>query len=316
MSSVRVRVPATTGNLGSGYDCAGMALGLYNTIELTETESGLDVVVEGEGAEAVPLDERNLCIVSARAVFDAADWRPAGLKARMHHAIPVSRGLGSSGVAIVAGAVAANALAANALAANALAANALARRPLGTSELLRICSDLEGHPDNVVPSLLGGLSVSGERAGTIVYQTFSVPSDLQAVVAIPEFTLDTKVARGVLPESVSMEDAVFNLCSVGLLVGGMASGNYALLREGMSDRLHQPYRQHLVPGLAEVTRDALDAGAHGAAFSGVGSTAIALATENHEGIGNVMVDAFARHGVTGQYRILPIDNDGCQVLSD
>ncbi|MXY98761.1 MAG: homoserine kinase [Gemmatimonadetes bacterium] len=306
MSSVRVRVPATTGNLGSGYDCAGMALGLYNTIEFTETESGLDVVVEGEGADAVPLDESNLCIVSARAVFNAADWHPAGLKARMRHAIPVSRGLGSSGVAIVAGAVAAN----------ALAANALAGRPLDTPELLRICSDLEGHPDNVVPSLLGGLSVSGERAGTIVYQTFSVPSDLKAVVAIPEFTLDTKVARGVLPESVSMEDAVYNLCSVGLLVGGMASGNYALLREGMADRLHQPYRQHLVPGLAEVTRDALDAGAHGAALSGAGPTAIALASENHEGIGDAMVDAFARHGVTGQYRILPIDNEGCQVLPD
>lgn len=306
MSSVRVRVPATTGNLGSGYDCAGMALGLYNTIEFTEMESGLDVIVEGEGADAVPLDEGNLCIVSARAVFDAADWRPAGLKARMHHAIPVSRGLGSSGVAIVAGAVAAN----------ALAANALAGRPLDTPELLRICSDLEGHPDNVVPSLLGGLSVSGEREGTIVYQTFSVPSDLQAVVAIPEFTLDTKVARGVLPESVSMEDAVFNLCSMGLLVGGMASGNYSLLREGMADRLHQPYRQHLVPGLAEVTGDALDAGAHGAALSGAGPTAIALATEKHEAIGAAMVDAFARNGVSGQYRILSIDNEGCQILPD
>ena len=113
-----------------------------------------------------------------------------------------------------------------------------------------------------------------------------------------------------------MEDAVYNLCSVGLLVGGMMTGNYALLREGMADRLHQPYRQHLVPGLAEVTRDALDAGAHGAALSGAGPTAIALATENQEGIGEAMVDAFARHGVTGQYRILPIDNEGCQVLPD
>ena len=301
MSSVRVRVPATTVNLGSGYDCAGMALGLYNTIEVTETESGLDVAVEGEGVDAVPLDESNLCIVSARTVFDTVDWRPTGLKARMHHAIPVSRGLGSSGVAIVAGAV---------------AANELAGRPLGTPELLRICSDLEGHPDNVVPSLLGGLSVSGERLGTIVYRTFSVPADLRAVVAIPEFTLDTKVARGVLPESVSMEDAVYNLCSVGLLVGGMVTGDYTLLREGMADRLHQPYRQRLVPGLAEVIADALEAGAHGAALSGAGPTAIALATEHHAEIGEAMVAAFARHGVSGQYRVLSIDNGGCQVLQD
>ena len=301
MSTVRVRVPATTGNLGSGYDCAGMALGLYNTIEFTETDAGLDLAVEGEGAGAVPLDDGNLCIVSARAVFDAADWRPAGLKARMHHAIPVSRGLGSSGVAIVAGAV---------------AANELAGRPLGTPELLRICSRLEGHPDNVVPSLLGGLSVSGERSGSIAYQTFRVPEDIKAIVAIPEFTLDTKVARGVLPDSVSMEDAVYNLCGVGLLVGGMVTGNYALLREGMADRLHQPYRQRLVPGLAEVIADALKAGAHGAALSGAGPTAIALATEDPGGIGQAMVNAFARHGVSGQYRILSIDNDGCRVLQD
>ena len=301
MSSVRVRVPATTGNMGSGYDCAGMALGLHNAIEFTETDSGLDVVVEGEGADAVPLDGGNLCIVSARAVFDAVDRHPAGLRARMHHAIPVSRGLGSSGVAIVAGAV---------------AANELVGRPLGTPELLRICSDLEGHPDNVVPSLLGGLSVSGERSGTIVYQTFSVPADLKAIVAIPEFTLDTKVARGVLPDSVSMEDAVYNLCSVGLLIGGMVTGNYALLGEGMSDRLHQPYRQHLVPGLSEVIADARDAGAHGAALSGAGPTAIALATEDHEEIGESMIAAFGRHGVSGKYRILPIDNDGCRVLAD
>ena len=301
MSSVRVRVPATTGNLGSGYDCAGMALGLYNTIEFAEADSGLDVTVEGESAAAVPLDEGNLCIVSARAVFDAADWRPSGLRVRMVHAIPVSRGLGSSGVAIVAGAV---------------AANELAGRPLGTSELLRICSDLEGHPDNVVPSLLGGLSVSGERSGAIVYQTFNVPVDIKAIVAIPEFTLDTKVARGVLPESISMEDAVYNLCSVGLLIGGMVTGDYGLLREGMADRLHQPYRQHLVPGLAEVIEAALGAGAHGAALSGAGPTAIALATEDHEGIGQAMIDAFARNDVNGLYRVLAVDNDGCQVLLD
>ena len=301
MSSVRVRVPATTGNLGSGYDCAGMALGLYNTIEFAETGSGLDVAVEGEGAGAVPRDEGNLCIVSARAVFDAVDWHPAGLLARMHHAIPVSRGLGSSGVAIVAGAV---------------AANELAGRPLGTPDLLRICSGLEGHPDNVVPSLLGGLSVSGERSGTIVYQTFRVPEAIKAVVAIPDFTLDTKVARAVLPESVSMEDAVYNLCSVGLLIGGMVTGNYALLGEGMADRLHQPYRQHLVPGLSEVTGAALEAGAHGAALSGAGPTAIALATEGHDRVGEAMTGAFARHGISSRYRVLPIDNDGCRVLAD
>ena len=296
-SKVHVRVPATTGNLGSGFDCIGMALGLYNVIAFEQTENGLEVTIEGEGAADIPRNEDNVCIKAARIVFEKIGWSPPGLSVHMDHSIPVSRGLGSSGVAIVAGAV---------------GANELAGRPLNTSELLRICTDLEGHPDNVVPSLLGGLSVSGERDNNIIYQTYPIPSQLKAVVAIPDFTLDTKTAREALPKQVSMDDAIYNLCSVGMLIGCLISNRYDALRSGMSDRLHQPYRAPLIPGLSEVIRAALDSGAHGAALSGSGPTVIALATDSFETIGQSMVAAFDQHHIASQIRILDIDNSGCR----
>lgn len=298
--SVQVKVPATTGNLGSGYDCIGMALSLHNDIRMEQCDEGLSIAVEGEGAGEVPKNADNVCIKSANRVFDEIGWHPPGLSVRMIHAIPVSRGLGSSGVAIVAGAVAANELAGN---------------PLSQEDLMRICSELEGHPDNVVPSLLGGLSVSGERHGRIVYQTHPIDDRLKAIVAIPDFTLDTKTARKVLPAHVPMEDAVFNLCSAGLLISSLITGNYENLREGMADRLHQPFRAPLIPGLTDVISAALEAGAHGAALSGAGPTAIALAETSFEAIGKAMSSAFDKHDISCRIRILDIDNSGCQVIT-
>lgn len=295
MAAVRVTVPATTGNVGSGFDCLGMALSLYNTVEISEAAVGLVIEAEGEGADQVPRNASNLCVRAARRVFDRIGYHPAGLRFRLRHAIPVSRGLGSSGVAIVAGAV---------------GANALAGRPLETADILCLCTELEGHPDNVVPSLLGGLSVSGIREGRILYRTYEVPSNLFAVVAVPDFTLDTSVARNALPGQVSMHDAVFNLSSVAFLISGILRGDYTLLRAGMDDRLHQPYRQPLIPGLGDVIAAALDAGAHGAALSGAGPTVIALASHSQTEISAAMVSAFEKHRITSRAMVLEIDNEG------
>jgi homoserine kinase len=300
MSSVTVRVPATTGNMGSGFDCVGMALGLYNTVEIIEETSGISVEVSGEGTDLVPLDASNACVVAANRVLDEIGYDIRGLRFRLNHEIPVSRGLGSSGVAIVAG---------------AFGANELTGRTLDVNTLIRICSDLEGHPDNVVPSLLGGLSISGPRYGTIVYQTYDMPSDLSAVVAVPDFALETRLAREALPESVPLDDAVYNVCSVGLLVGGLLSGDYSLLRAGTDDRLHQPYRASLVPGLVQVMDAALNAGSHSAALSGAGPTVIALASESHEQVAEAMAAAFLAHDITSRTMVLSIDNAGAQILT-
>ncbi|MBT5876940.1 MAG: homoserine kinase [Candidatus Latescibacteria bacterium] len=300
MSSVTVRVPATTGNMGSGFDCVGMALGLYNTVEIIEETSGISVEVSGEGTDLVPLDASNACVVAANRVLDEIGYDIRGLRFRLNHEIPVSRGLGSSGVAIVAG---------------AFGANELTGRTLDVNTLIRICSELEGHPDNVVPSLLGGLSISGPRYGTIVYQTYDMPSDLSAVVAVPDFALETRLAREALPESVPLDDAVYNVCSVGLLVGGLLSGDYSLLRAGTDDRLHQPYRASLVPGLVQVMDAALNAGSHSAALSGAGPTVIALASESHEQVAEAMAAAFLAHDITSRTMVLSIDNAGAQILT-
>ena len=300
MASVQVRVPATTGNLGSGYDCVGMALALYNTITMTETDSGLEVIVIGEGADSLPRDEKNLCLAAARSVFETGNRQSVNLVINMEHDIPISRGLGSSGAAIVAGAV---------------AANELMKHPLNIDDLLRLCTEIEGHPDNIVPSLLGGLTISGKREETIIYKRIHTSDRIKAIVAIPDFHLDTEKARGVLPKEISVEDAGYNLCNVGLLVGSFLTEDYHLLKHGMSDCVHQPYRQHLIPGFEEIIGGALTAGAHGAALSGAGPTVIALATENHEIIGEAMIEGFTRHSISAKYKILPIDNSGCQVVT-
>ncbi len=277
-----------------------MVLGLRNTVELTETDTGLTVEVFGEGEELVPLDETNTCVIAARRVFDAVGYTPTGLRCHMQHEIPVSRGMGSSGVAIVAG---------------AFAANHLCDKALSTDSLISICSDLEGHPDNVVPSLLGGLSVSGPRYGSITYRTYDVPSDLSAVVAVPDFVLETKLAREALPATVPMEDAVYNACSVGFLIGAMLTGDYGLLKAGTDDRLHQPYRASLVPGLADVMAAAVESGGHSAALSGAGPTVIALASKHKDDVASAMAAAFQVHGISCRTMILAIDNEGAQVVN-
>ena len=299
MASVTVQVPATTGNMGAGFDCVGMALGLYNTIEISDEAVGLTVEVEGEGEDLVPLDGHNSCVRAARKVCEEIGFTPDGLRFRLHHNIPVSRGLGSSGVAIVAG---------------AYGMNELVGRPLDIESLIRICSDLEGHPDNVVPSLLGGLSISGERYKKIIYRTIDVPSELSAIVAVPDFTLETKLAREALPESVPMQDAVFNMCSVGLMIHGMMNKDFSLLRAGTDDRLHQPYRASLVPGLGNVMDAALASGAHSAALSGAGPTVIALASHSQDLVAEAMSTTFEEHDITSRTLTLIIDNQGARRL--
>lgn len=299
MASVTVRIPATTGNMGAGFDCIGMALGLYNTIQITETNSDLTVSVEGEGKDLVPLDAENVCVQAAIRVCEETGRNPDGLHFNLQHDIPVSRGLGSSGVAIVAG---------------AYGMNELMGASLDTATIIRICSDMEGHPDNVIPSLLGGLSISGERYGTIVHRTVSVPSDLSAIVAVPDYTLETKLAREALPETVPMQDAVYNMCSVGLMIQGMMTKDYDLLRAGTDDRLHQPYRASLVPGLKQVMVAALSQGAHSAALSGAGPTVIALASKNEAQVATAMSSTFDEHGISCRTLTLEIDNRGARRL--
>ncbi|NIK75953.1 homoserine kinase [Paenibacillus castaneae] len=261
---VIVKIPASTANLGPGFDTLGMALSLYAWIELSVCER-TEFQLYGDGMKGLPRDKSNLIYKVAQLVFKEADVTVPEISISMYSDIPLTRGLGSSASAIV-GALA--------------AANALIGSPLTDHKLFQMATALEGHPDNVGASLFGGIVVSawdGERAD---YVRIEPPRQLETLVAIPAFQLSTEKARHALPSQISMADAVFNVGRSSLLVAALASGELSIIRHAMKDRLHQPYRAALIPGMANILEHAVEYGALGAALSGAGPTLIAFVDSN------------------------------------
>ncbi|SFE24595.1 homoserine kinase [Paenibacillus catalpae] len=257
---VIVKVPASTANLGPGFDTLGMALSLYAWIEMSAAET-TTFRLYGDQMQGIPTDKSNLLYQVAQLVFEEAGVSIPELDIAMYSDIPLTRGLGSSASAIV-GALA--------------AANGLIGSPLPDHKLFQLATKLEGHPDNVGASLFGGIVVSawdGERAD---YVRLEPHAKLETLVAIPAFQLSTEKARHALPSQISMADAVFNVGRSSLLVAALASGELGLIRHAMRDRLHQPYRAPLIPGMSAILEHAADYGALGAALSGAGPTLIAF----------------------------------------
>jgi len=278
---VRARVPATSANLGPGFDALGIALSLYAWIELAQADT-TTVSLVGARSQGLPTDKSNLLYGIAQRVFDEAGVSVPELDIAVYSDIPLARGLGSSAAAIV-GALG--------------AANALIGEPLPRDELFRIAASIEGHPDNVGPALYGGFVAAtwdGERAEHI---RLDPPPRLTTLVAIPAYELLTSKARAALPEQVSRADAVFNLSRAALLTAAFAAGRLDVLRGAMADRIHQPYRAPLVPGLERVLREAADHGALGAALSGAGPTAIAFVDD--EAGRKAELEAFMREAMGG-----------------
>jgi homoserine kinase len=298
---VRVRVPASTANLGPGFDALGMALGLYNEVEVELTGDGLSLEVQGEGAERLQaLGERNLVARSVTGTLERLGVPAGGVRIRMENSIPLSRGLGSSSAAALGGVA---------------AAAALAGASLPPEEILDLALPFEGHPDNITPALLGGLTVSTLVEGRVRCVKLPVPAELRAVAVIPEFHLSTAKARKALPPSVPRADAIFNVGRVALFLGAMQTGRLDLLREAAQDRLHQPYRAPLVPGMAEVLAEGERAGALACFLSGAGPTLLALVTGDGRAVGERMAACWkAQANVTARPLPLPIDRDGLQIL--
>jgi homoserine kinase len=291
---VHVRVPATTANLGSGFDVLGLALQLYNVFTLTMTsESGWRVSLP-PGVH-LPLNDHNLVFQAARRLFHHVGVIPPGLHLSLTMDIPLARGLGSSSSAIVGGLVAANYLTGN---------------TLNQDTLLAMAIDLEGHPDNVTPALVGGLTLSYTAAAQHHYLSLPFPQDLTVIAAVPDFELSTAYARAVLPEHVNRADAVFNCSRTALLVYALHQQRYDLLAAAMDDRLHQPYRAPLIPGMAEAIAAGYAAHAFGVALSGAGPTLLALAHTEPEVVAAALCDAFAQHHVTCQTLLLHADTTG------
>ena len=302
--SIKIRVPGTSANCGPGFDCLGVSCTIYNDIELTLLkEQELKIYVEGEGAENIPTDERNLAWRSIRTLLGrvGAEGEYRGAIIRMQNGVPLSRGLGSSAAAIVGALKAANVLLGN---------------PLDRRGLLQVATDLEGHPDNVAPAIYGGFTVSLVADGVPESFSFLPRLSLKLVVAVPDFHLSTKEARNALPSEVPMKDAVFNIGRAALLVGALAKGNASFLRNAFDDALHQPYRSKLIPGMYDVFAASKKAGALGVAMSGAGPCIIAYAAERATEIGEAMVGAFREHGVGARFLALGVDRRGAHIVKD
>ena len=309
MKKVRVRVPATSANLGPGYDVLGVALSLYNEIELTARWEGpsdelpsVFVDVSGEGAESLPNDSRNIAVQAAREVFKRAGHPGLRFSLRIKNKIPLASGLGSSATACV-GAV--------------IAANAVSGDRLSKYELLRLAIELEGHPDNAVPAFMGGLCISLLSPDKqLEYYKLPWPKDLAAVVAIPRMkhplALKTHAMRAILKPSVPRQDAVFNIGRTALFIACLMRRDFGRLSEAMQDRLHQPVRfremyRHADPAI----KAAKKAGAYGAALSGAGPGIVALAAPKNA---RAVERALHRSLAGAKTYLLKCDQVGAQIV--
>ena len=298
LQEVNVRVPATTANMGAGFDTFGMALAMYNTIGLRRLQGrGIRLAKVGSHTKSMEQPRDNLTVRAARRVFDTVHERFSGLEFKMYNVIPVSRGLGSSAAAIVGG---------------LLAANLLLGEPLSREELLELAVELEGHSDNVAPALYGGFVSSCQRGGKTVVLRLTPPEQLRAVAAIPDFYLSTSRARKILSAEVRREDAVHNIQCAALLVGAMATGDLQLFATAFDDRLHQEQRYRLIKGAKRVLRAAKGAGALATGLSGAGPTLIAFTDTDGAAVRQAMRRAWFSCGVHPKVLVLEQDNDGAQ----
>lgn len=293
------RIPASTTNLGPGFDVLGLALQLYSTVTLEITGEDTEVVVSGVDFEKIPSTPEHSGFKAVETIFQRSGIpQPKGMRLRIENGIPAIRGLGGSGTAILGG---------------LLTANELCDTPFSLSDILDIASEIEGHPDNVAASLYGGMVISvqdGKRIHTI---KLDCDPALHLVLAIPEFTLSTQAARDILPDTVKFSDAIYNISRCSLLVASIATGKLDMLALSMKDVLHQPYRSNLIPGFDEVVEAASAAGALSITLSGAGPTVAAFCLNNMEIVGKQMKAAFMRHNIPCEIKVLRADPEGARV---
>ncbi|MCA9727522.1 MAG: homoserine kinase [Candidatus Eisenbacteria bacterium] len=311
-----VRVPATSANIGPGFDCLGVALGLYLTAECTPS-SAFAMELHGEGADRLPVDGRNLlarCLAAGR-MSDAPGAEPPlpPIRLVIRNEIPLAHGLGSSSAAIVAG------LTVGRILEKIENGQDPALDGEDRERLVRAANRIEGHPDNVAPAVLGDLVICGAEEDSVVTFREPWPDALRFVAVIPDLTVSTEAARRALPTTIAHGDAVANGARLARLLGALRARRFEHLRSALQDRLHQPFRLPLATGLADVLA-ALDAhpDAAGAYLSGSGPTVMALCAESSEraeALGATGVIEFGRHGVSATSRILQVDRNGVSVGS-
>lgn len=303
--AVTVRVPATTANLGSGFDAIGAALSWHSFVTL-EPAKGLIVEIVNEGANEVVKDESNIAVKAVRAFLrclpdDISKALKNGFRLVLDNRFPLARGLGSSAAARVGALV---------------AANHLLGEPMSAKQLLKIASELEGHADNAAAALMGGITVAVATENEILCVRFLPPSNLHIALLIPDFPLETEKARSVLPQTVPRTDAVFNVGRASLLVAALTTGQFEHLKVAMQDKLHQPYRQSLMPWMQQVFNAAMEAGALGVHLSGAGTTVAAWCDDEKtaETVAKAMCQSLKATGANGFWRVVNLDACGAKVV--
>lgn len=297
---ITIRIPATSANLGPGFDSLGLALDLWNESIITLAIE-YSVQVNGEGRERLSAGENNLILRAAQRLAEVAGKRLPPFHLDCVNQIPLSSGLGSSAAAKLTG---------------LLGANALMGKPLSKDEILNLATEMEGHPDNVAPALLGGLVVSTVEDGKVLAHKIDLEgnhdSPIHVTVVLPDFHLSTQQARAALPEQVTLKDAVHNISRAVMVTEAFRSGDLDLLGKTMTDTLHQPYRMWLIPGAREAIDAAKEAGAAAAAISGAGPGIIAFSSKGDPEIGEAMTRAFEQVGHSARTFQLKMSHHGAE----
>lgn len=309
---VSVKVPATSANIGPGFDCLGMALPIYNVVTIDETVlpgTGVEINILSDEENVdnliidhIPKDENSVVYKAVELLYNSIGQTPSELKINIQTSIPVTRGLGSS-AAVIVGAL--------------VAANKLLGEPADESALLSIATEIEGHPDNVTPAIVGGLVMSSlENDGSIIYRKLDWPDDWAITVCIPDVELATEISRSVIPKEVPLEDAIFNLKRMGMFVNAVNKHDYDLMKLALTDRLHQPYRAKLVPGLKELSEafkheeDVL-----GCVLSGAGSSMLIISKNNIvEKVTSTTLEIMENLNVKADVRNLKIEQNGATII--
>jgi homoserine kinase len=302
---IRVRIPATTANLGPGFDCMGLALDLWNSFELHLGGSELQVELHGEGVAGLPRDASNLIITTMVSELQRAGVEvPTGATVICHNTIPCASGLGSSSTATLAGLLFAHALVLHNQGEDPAA--------IDLDAVLERAVEIEGHGDNVAPALLGGfVIVVPDDSGLLTQRIPHLP--IKTVVCVPDYAYLTSQARAALPASYSKADSIFNIGRAMLVAEALRTGDDAMLARAMSDRIHEPYRLPAVPGALDAKRQAAEAGAVCVALSGAGPGIVAFARQGYDRIGRAMNEAFGRAGLTSRYWILDATEQGTHI---
>lgn len=306
---VSVKVPATTANIGPGFDCFGMALSLYNTITLEETvypTTGLEINVIGDSVssranEFIPKNESNVIYKAVELLYNYVGQTPPALRINIQSNIPIAKGLGSSASVIVGG---------------ILAANKLLGEPADLAAILSVANEVEGHPDNVVPAVLGGFTLSSaEDDGSIIHKKISWPDEWKVIVCIPDYELATSISRSVLPKTVPIEDAVFNAKRCAMLVEALHTKDAELMQIALTDKIHQPYRSRLIPGFDDIINNLKYTDTIGTVLSGAGPSIMVVShSSNMEEIKSTVKSTWDSIGIKSTVKTLNIDQDGAKIL--